>query len=268
MEKIGLLAGVGRLPVECAQAARALGYDVYAVALLPEVDPELSSCVADYAAISIAQLDAVIQYFKTNGIQRVTMIGKVTKELLFNGQHVMPDVRMMQLIMTLPDRKDDTIMMAFVRELAKEGMQAFDQTMLLHRLMPHRGTITKYEPEPEQRKDMEFGFRMAKEIGRLDIGQTAVVKNMAVMALEAIEGTDACIRRGGQLACGGAIVAKVAKPEQDLRFDVPTIGLKTLQTMVEVGAKGLVIEADKTLLVEKEKVIALAEANDITIVAM
>ena len=175
---------------------------------------------------------------------------------------------MMKLIMELPDRKDDTIMMMFVRELAKAGIQAFDQTALIRRLMPHRGVITKREPTAEERKDMEFGFRMAKEIGRLDVGQTAVVKNMAVMALEAIEGTDACIHRGGELARGGAVVAKVAKPQQDDRFDVPTVGLATIQSMVDVGATALAIEADKTLLVEREEMLALAEANNITIAAL
>ncbi|MBQ1335844.1 MAG: LpxI family protein, partial [Selenomonadaceae bacterium] len=136
------------------------------------------------------------------------------------------------------------------------------------KLMPHRGTITKREPTAKEKQDMEFGFRMAKEIGRLDVGQTAVVKDLAVMALEAIEGTDACIQRGGALANGGAVIAKVAKPQQDNRFDVPTVGLKTIETMVSVKASALAIEADKTLLVEREKVLALAEANDITIVAM
>ena len=268
MEKIGLLAGIGRLPVECAKAAKALGYEVYAVALLPETDPELSDCTADCASISIAQLGRVLEYLKEKGVQKVTMLGKVTKELLFNGQHAQPDARMMQLIMSLPDRKDDTLMLAFVRELAKEGLQAFDQTALIRMLMPSRGTVTKREPTETERKDMESGIRMAREIGRLDVGQTAVVKNLAVMALEAIEGTDACIRRGGELACGGAVVAKVAKPNQDLRFDVPTVGLDTIKTMVEAGAKAIALEAGKTLLVEKEKVVALADANDITIVAM
>ena len=268
MEKVGLLAGVGHLPVECAKAAKRMGYEVYAVALLPDVDPELKECVADYAAISIAQLGAILAYLKEKGIQKVTMIGKVTKEILFSGQHEKPDARMMQLIMSLPDRKDDTLMLMFVRELAKEGLQAFDQTMLIRMLMPPRGVVTKREPTAAESKDMEFGVRMAKEIGRLDVGQTAVVKNMAVMALEAIEGTDACIERGGRLAHGGAVVAKVAKPEQDMRFDVPAVGLKTIESMVAVGATALAIEAGKTLLVDREKVVALAEANGITIVAM
>ena len=268
MEKVGLLAGVGRLPVECARAAKAMGYAVYAVALLPGVDPELETCPEGYTEINIARLGEIIAYLKENGITKVTMLGKVTKELLFNGQHEQMDARMMQLLMSLKDRKDDTIMLRFVEELAHEGMQAFDQTAMIRMLMPHHGTLTKREPTPAEHKDMEFAFRMAREIGRLDVGQTAVVKNMAVMALEAIEGTDACIERGGALARGGAVVAKVAKPEQDLRFDVPTVGRKTIETMIQVGAAALAIEADKTLLVEKAAVIALAEANDITIVAM
>lgn len=267
MERIGLLSGIGRLPVECARAARILGYEVYAVALLPDTDPELADVASEYKEISVAHLDAILNYLKEKDIRKVTFIGKVTKELLFNAK-MTPDARMMQLIMSLPDRSDDTIMMMFVRELAKAGMEAFDQTVLIRKLMPHRGIITKREPTANEKKDMEFGFRMAKELGRLDVGQTVVVKDLAVMALEAIEGTDACILRGGKLANGGAVVAKVSKPQQDNRFDVPTVGLKTIENMVSVKASALAIEADKTLLVEREKVLALAEANDITIAAL
>lgn len=267
MEKIGLLAGVGRLPVECAKAAQQIGYEVYAVALLPDCDPELKTCTKECVDISIAQIDKILSYLKEKELHKVTMLGKVTKELLFSGK-VQPDAHALQLIMSLPDRKDDTIMLAFVRELAKAGLQAFDQTALLRMLMPHRGTITKTEPTAEQKKDMEYAFRMAKEIGRLDIGQTCVVKDMAVMALEAIEGTDACIKRGGALAHGGAVVAKVAKPQQDSRFDVPAVGLKTLETMAEAGCAALGIEADKTLLIDRERVAAFADAHGITIVAL
>lgn len=267
MEKIGLLAGAGRLPVECARAAKAMGLEVCAVALLPETDKELAEHVADYQEISVAQLDAILHYLKEQDVKKVTMIGKVTKELLFAG-NVQPDMHMMQLLMSLPDRKDDTIMMAFVQELSKAGMQALDQTVLIRQLMPQAGTLTKREPTEEERKDMEFGFQVAKELGRMDIGQTVVVKNMAVMALEAIEGTDACIQRGGELANGGAVVCKVAKPQQDSRFDVPTVGSKTMEKMVSVKASALAIEAGRTLFVEREEVLALAEANNITIVAM
>lgn len=271
MEKIGLLAGIGHLPVECAKAAKAMGIEVYAVGLLPGVAPELKDVTTGYADISIAQLQSVIDYLKENEITKVTMLGKVTKELLFgpNGMPiVMPDMRMLGLIMSLPSREDDAIMLAFVAELAKEGMEALDQTALLRPLMPKPGTITSLEPSDEQIKDMEFGLKMARTIGGLDVGQTAVVKKLAVMALEAIEGTDACIKRGGTLAKGGAVVAKAAKPKQDNRFDVPAVGVQTIESMIEVGAKALVIEAGKTLLVDKEQVVKMAEANGITIVAM
>lgn len=268
MEKIGLLAGVGRLPVECAMAAKAMGYEVYAVGLIPGVDEDLKSCTAGYKDISIAQLQAIIDYLKENGVTKVTMLGKVTKEILYSGQHVQPDLRMLSLIFTLPDRKDDTLMLSFVAELAKDGLEALDQTALIKPLMPAKGVLTKRQPTEDELKDMKFGMEMAKEIGRLDVGQTAVVKQLGVMALEAIEGTDACIRRGGELARGGAVVAKVAKPKQDLRFDVPAVGMTTIESMIAVGAKALVIEAGRTLLVDKDRVIELADANDITIAVM
>ena len=267
MEKLGILAGTGKLPVECARAAKQLGYEVYAVGLLEDSDPSIAEFAKDFQFISVAQLDSILGYLKSNQIRKVTMIGKVTKELLFNGA-VQPDMRMLQLIMSLPDRQDDTIMIAFVRELAKAGIQTFDQTSLVRKLMPHRGTITNREPTEQEHQDMEFGFRIAKELGRLDIGQTVLVKNRAVMALEAIEGTDACIERGGKLSHGGAVVVKVSKPQQDNRFDVPTVGYRTIENMANVGATALAIEAGKTLLVEREQMIALADAKGITIVAM
>ena len=256
MEKIGLLAGVGRLPVVCAQAAKALGIEVSAVSLLPDTDAELAEVAADHRAINVAQLGAIIDYLKERGVTKVTLLGKVTKELLFAGSHEQPDMRMMQLLMSLPDKKDDTIMLAFVQELAKEGLQAFDQTALLKALTA------------EERADMEMALDMAKEIGRLDIGQTAVVKGKAVMALEAIEGTDACIRRGGELSGGGAVVGKAAKPQQDMRFDVPAVGTATIESMIAAGAKALAIEAGRVLVVDQARVLALAEENGIAIAAI
>ena len=267
MKRLGILAGAGKLPVECARAAKNLGYEVYAIGLLADSDPQIAQFTKDFQFISVAQLDAIFNYLAQNQIQQVTLIGKVTKELLYNGA-VMPDARMLQLIMSLPDRKDDTIMVAFVRELAKAGIKTFDQTKLIRKLMPSKGTITQREPTEIERQDMEFGFRIAKELGRFDIGQTVVVKNRAVMALEAIEGTDACIERGGKLAHGGAVVAKVSKPQQDNRFDVPTVGYRTIENMAKVGATVLAIEAGKTLLVEREQMIAFADAQGIAIVAM
>lgn len=267
MEKIGLLAGAGKLPVACAEAARAMGIEVVGIALLPETDKALAGVVADYAEISIGHIDAILNHLKEKGVRKVTMIGKVTKEILFSGR-IQPDARMLQLILSLPNRNDDTIMMMFVRELANAGIEAVDQTALIRHLMPAKGTISKREPTAEEKADMAYGFDVAKELGRLDIGQTVVVRNAAVMALEAIEGTDACIRRGGALAHGGAVVVKTAKPSQDDRFDVPSVGAQTIRSMAGSGCTALAIEAGKTLLVEREEVLKLAAEHDIAIAAI
>ncbi|MEG6585075.1 LpxI family protein [Dendrosporobacter sp. 1207_IL3150] len=267
MKKIGLLAGIGRLPVEFARAARGMGFSVTAVALVPGVDPELSESADTIYNISIGELDKVIAALKSEGVEQVTMLGKVTKELMFSGS-VQLDARIRKMFAALTDNSDDTIMLAFVRELASDGIGVFDQTTLIRTLMPAPGVLSSRKPTPEEQADMEFGFKMAKAIGGLDIGQTVVVKNLAVIAVEAIEGTDSCIRRSGQLSRGNATVAKVAKPNQDMRFDVPAVGINTIHSMIEAGAKALAIEAGKTLVVEREKVIKMADDNGITIVAM
>jgi DUF1009 family protein len=266
MKRIGLLAGVGRLPVEFARAASGMGFTVIAVGVVPGVDPELAQAATKFYSISVGELGRILSTLKEERVGEVTMLGKVTKELMFSGG-VQLDDRIRRLLAGLADQSDDTIMLAFVRELAVEGVGVLDQTAMIRALMPQPGILTRRQPTAAEEADMEFGFKMAKEIGGLDIGQTVVVKNRAVLAVEAIEGTDACIRRGGELGRGGVVVAKVAKPQQDLRFDVPSVGPDTLQMMIASGAGALVIEAGKTLLVDRAKVLALADENNITIVA-
>ncbi|MCX7781679.1 MAG: UDP-2,3-diacylglucosamine diphosphatase LpxI [Negativicutes bacterium] len=267
MKRIGLIAGVGRLPVEFARAARGMGFTVIAVGVVPGVDEELKTAAAAYYAISVGELASLLATLKKENVTAVTMLGKVTKELMFAGS-VRLDERMQRLLAGLKDNSDDTIMLAFVRELAAEGIGVLDQTALLSALMPAPGVLTARPPTEAERADMEFGFQMARHIGGLDIGQTVVVKNRAVMAVEAIEGTDACIRRGGALGRGGVTVAKTAKPNQDMRFDVPGVGPDTIRAMIEAGATALVMEAGKTLLVDREKTLALANEHNITIVSM
>jgi len=267
MNKLGLLAGIGRLPVEFARAARGMGFTVVAIALVPEVDPELAQVTDKLYHISVGQLGAILDTLQKEGVSEVTMLGKVTKELMFTGTVEM-DEKMRQLLATLTDYSDDTLMLAFVRVLAEAGIGVLDQTKFIKPLLPAPGLYTKRAPTPAEQADMEFGLKMAKAIGGLDIGQTVVVKDRAVMAVEAIEGTDACILRGGALGRGGVTVAKAAKPKQDVRFDMPAVGLDTLQTMVAAGATALVMEAGKTLLVDRDKVIEFADKHNITIVAM
>ena len=267
MKKIGLIAGVGRLPVEFARAARGMGVHVIGVGVLPEVDPELAQVAHTYESINIAKLDRIFKVFKREQVTEVTLLGKITKELVY-AHRELPDLRVLKIFSRIRNFSDDTLTLALVEELAAEGITVLDQTELLRPLMPAAGVLTDRKPTEAELADMRFGLGMAKKIGGLDIGQTVVVKNRAVMAVEAIEGTDACIRRGGQLGRGGVVVAKSAKPQQDMRFDVPGVGPDTLNSMIEAGAVALVIEAGKTLVVDREKMLAKADQYEITIVAM
>ena len=264
-KKIGLLAGVGFLPVDFARAARGMGFHVTAIALVSGVEAELKESVDEYFEISVGKIDKIIKALKNEGISTVTMIGKVTKEVLYKNFGL--DFRAIKLLMSLPNRNDDTIMAALVKELADEGIITMDQTEMLKVLMPPAGQISKRAPAEQELKDIEYGFKMALAIGLLDIGQTVVVKNQAIMAVEAIEGTDACIKRGGTLGGPGCTVAKTAKPQQDDRFDVPSVGLDTIKSMIEIGATSLVIEAGHTLFVQKEEAVALADEHGIAIVS-
>ena len=266
METLGLLSGIGHLPVDVAQAAKGMGYHVIAIGVVPGVDSELAACVDAYYDIHIGKLGKIINTLKKNNVTKVTMIGKVTKEILYSEGAIIPDFRAIKLLTSLPDRKDDTIMNAIVKELEDEKMAVMDQTLLIQPLLPAPGVLSKRHPTAEELEDIEFGFQVAKEIGRLDIGQTVVVKNKAVMAVEAIEGTDACILRGGTLG-KDVIVAKTAKPAQDNRFDMPSVGTRTIESMIAAGAAGIVMEAGRTLLVDRERTLALADEHNMFVVA-
>ena len=268
METLGLLAGIGHLPVDVAQSAKKLGYKVVAIAVVADTDPELPENVDVFYTINVGKVGKILEMLKRHDVKNVTMIGKVTKEVLYKNGVVVPDLTTIRVLASLPDRKDDTIMNAIVKLIEDAGMHVMDQTELIRPLLPEPGVLTKRKPTEQEWQDMQFGFRMAKELGRLDVGQTVVVKNRAVMALEAIEGTDACILRGGFLGKGGVIVAKTAKPSQDKRFDMPSVGTTTLTSMIHAGATGIVIEAGRTLLVDRKRTLAMAEEKDITIVAM
>ena len=267
MKKIGLIAGVGRLPVEFARAASGMGVHVIGVGVLPEVDPELQQVTHTYEYINIAKLDRIFKVFKREQVTEVTLLGKITKELVY-AHRELPDFRVLKIFSRLKNFSDDTLTLALVEELAAEGITVLDQTELLRPLMPAAGVLTKRKPTDQELADMRFGLDMAKKIGGLDIGQTVVVKNRAIMAVEAIEGTDACIRRGGQLGRGGVTVAKSAKPKQDMRFDVPGVGPDTIDSMAEAGAVALVIEAGRTLVVDRETMVNKADQRGMTIVAM
>lgn len=266
MSTLGILSGIGHLPVEVANSTKQRGMRVVAVGVVPGIDEELKTAVDVYYDINVGKIGKIIKTLKRENVTDVVMIGKVTKEVLYKAGTIIPDLRALKILATVPDRKDDTIMKAIVKELEGEGFKVLNQTEFIKPLLPKAGVLTKRQPTEAELKDMEFGFKMAKAIGGLDIGQTVVVKNQALMAVEAIEGTDKCILRGGELGKGGVIVAKTAKPNQDQRFDIPGFGVKTLQSMVEAGATGIILEAGGALIAEKEATIKFADEHNITIV--
>src|SRR4030067_2030693 len=263
---IGLIAGAGEMPCMWARAARDKGAEVIAVAIAEEARKGLGGIVSQLHCFSVGQVGKIIKTFKDEGIKELVFIGKVNKSLIFKD--IKFDLRAITLMARLKDRKDDTIMLAIVDELKKEGIDVIEQTIFLEEMMPGPGILSKRKPTREEMADIEFGMEMAKGIAALDIGQTVVVKEKAVMAVEAIEGTDEAIRRGGALGRGDFVVVKVAKPNQDLRFDIPTVGIDTLKAMIEAGGKALALEANKTFLVDMEDVIKEADRNGIAIVAV
>lgn len=266
MKRVGLIAGSGKLPYLWAKMAAKNNCQLYYYPLLEEVDC-LPEGLADVVRpINLGQLDNLIKNMRQDQIESLVMIGKVEKTHLFNGAEL--DIRFKTMLSGLKELNDDSILLALIEEFEREGITVLKQSTYLEELFPEPGVLTAGEIDEGLRQDMEFGFRMAKSIGQLDIGQTVVVKSRAVLAVEAIEGTDRAINRGGRLGGTGSVVAKVSKPQQDFRFDIPTVGEETMKNLIEIKARGLVIEAGKTFLIEKAKFIRIADENNIAVVAM
>jgi DUF1009 family protein len=272
--RIGLLAGWGRFPVVFAEAARRQGFAVYGLGVLGMAPTELVHACQHFRWTPLARLGRAIRYFKRHRVDRVVMAGKVEKRELFKPLRMLrlvPDWRTLHMWYRYcrENKKDDTLLLAVIREFERDGIEFSSALDFCPELLVKHGFLTRRKPSPSQWKDIHFGWEMAKEMGRLDVGQTVVVNDTAVIAVEAIEGTDECIRRAGQLCRrGGLTVVKVAKPQQDLRFDMPTIGVQTLQTMRESGVRVLAIEAGMTILLDQQEVIQLADKLGIAIVAL
>ena len=265
--KVGLIAGIGVLPVEFMRAAHMLGHQVVVIGVVPDTDPILEQEADVFYHIGVAKLGKIFKILKKEGVTEITMLGKVTKEILYKGL-TFPDLKTLGVLKRLKNRKDDTIMLAIVDEIEREGFTVLDQTVYMKPFMPKVGVLTKQQPTEEQWQDICFGFELAKHMGALDIGQTVVVKNKAAMAIEAIEGTDKCILRGGELGRGESVVVKTEKPNQDVRFDVPAVGIKTLMSMIDSGCKVLAVEAEKTIFVQQSNVLDMANRHNIVICAV
>ncbi len=271
---VGLLAGSGRFPIVFAEKARSLGLPVVCVAIRHEAAPELAGLVRRFYWAGVARLGRMIRCFKRERVERVVMAGKVSKAVMHTPWRLLsllPDWRMIRTwyIRPRPDNRDDTLLKVVIAEFASDGLRFESALDFCPELLVRPGVLTRRAPNPREESDIAFGWELAKEMGRLDVGQSVAVKERAVLAVEAIEGTDRAIARAGELCrSGGFVVVKVAKPQQDMRFDVPTVGCMTIETMHRAGGRVLAIEAGKTIVLDQSQTVALADRYGISIVAL
>lgn len=272
--RVGLLAGAGRFPFLFTQAAHRRGMEVVCVGIEGHADPDLANRVDRFFWNGVARLGAMIRKFKRERIDCVVMAGKIQKRRLYDRWRILrylPDARFLRVFLSGQrcDNRDDALLLALVREFEKDGIRVASALEVCPDLLASAGCLTELSAAPSQIEDIAFGWSIAKEIGRLDVGQSVAVRERAVLAIEAIEGTDPMIERAGQLCpAGGFTVVKVSKPRQDMRFDVPAVGKNTIETMRRAGATCLAIEADKTIVIDSEETIELAERYGIAIVSL
>ena len=313
--RYGLIAGNGKFPLLVAEGARRAGDSLAVAAIHEETDPQIERLADRVEWVGIGQLGKMIRFFKDEGVEKAIMAGQVRHVQIFS--RAVPDARMLKLLLKLPRRNTDSLIGAVAAELDSEGIQLIDSTYFLQDYLPRAGTLTDRKPDAREQADIDYALEIAHEIAQLDLGQTIVVRSKACVAIEAMEGTDATIRRAGQLtregteapplsddapdsedalatskaqrdkeggfvrglsnmlrgkrtnlAAGRLTVVKLAKPGQDMRFDVPVIGVPTIETMLEAGATCLCISAGKTLMFDRDEMLSLANQNNMTIVAV
>ncbi len=261
-----LIAGDGVLPVKMAQTAKENGFEVVAVSLSSDNFKELQKYCARVYSFSPGQVNSIKKVLIDENIKQLTFLGKVSKTMLLKRPKL--DSRAIELLRQTPKLNDDAIMLKIIEEMESIGITILDQTIFIKSLMVQKGCMTKLQPNDAQLADIEYGYKTAKQMGELDIGQSVVMKDRMILAVEAIEGTDKCIKRGAKLAKnGGAIVVKVAKPKQDKRFDIPAVGVRTLKTMKKYGANVLALESGETITVEQSEMIKFADKNKMIIMA-
>jgi UDP-2,3-diacylglucosamine hydrolase len=265
--KYGLIAGNGRFPFMVLEGARASGIEMVVAAIKEEAAPEIEQHAARVEWVGVGQLGRLIRFFKSEQVTHAIMAGQVKHHQIFR-LNALPDLRMVKMLARLSTRNTDSLIGAVADELAREGITLVDSTIFLEPFLAHEGTLTRRAPTKEERADIDYGLEVAREIARLDLGQTIAVKDRAVVAIEAMEGTDVVIARAGEITRGRPfVVIKVAKPNQDMRFDVPVIGVPTIENMSRAGATAIHVTAGKTLLFDKEELIALADKQRITVVS-
>jgi len=265
MEKVGIIAGGGKLPFIAAKEAKAQGFRVVAVAIEGEASSDLEAHVDSIHWISAGDLGALISILHREKVFDAVMLGKIPLTVIFSK--IKPDLRGALLYFKLKDRRGDSILEAIAQELGKEGIILHETTRFLSSLLLPEGVLTSRVPSEREWEDIRFGREIAKAIASLRIGQTVIVKEKAVLAVESAEGTDETIRRGGALGRRGVVVVKVSRPDHDMRFDLPVVGKETVEAMEEAGAIALAVDAGKTLALDLEGMVGLANATGIAIVA-
>ena len=265
-QKIGLIAGNGQFPLLFAKAARNKGWQVHAIAFNGETEASVADYVDSLEWLYVGQIKRMLKFFRQQEIQQAVMIGAITKTKMFTN--IRPDIKAITLLAGMRHTHDDAVLRAFADLLEKEGIQIQSSTFLLPELLAPAGVWTSRKPSRSERQDMVVGWKIAKEIGRLDIGQCVVIAGGSILAVEAIEGTDATIARGGSMGKGHAVVVKVCKPAQDTRFDIPAVGLGTIETMRQADVKALAIEAGKAIVFDRADMIRQADRYGICITAL
>lgn len=264
--KYGLIAGNGSFPFYVLEGARRRGVEMAVAAIKEETDPAIAERASQVEWVGVGQLGKLISYFKREKITHVVMAGQVKHHQIFR-LNALPDLRMVKLLARLANKNTDSLIAAVADELGRDGIALVPSTEFLEHMLAREGVLTRRSPTRDERSDMEYGLRIAGEIARLDVGQTVAIKDRAVVAVEAMEGTDAVITRAGEITRGRPfVVIKVAKPNQDMRFDVPVIGTATIEAMSRAGAAAISVTSDKTLIFERDELIERANACDISVV--
>jgi DUF1009 family protein len=265
MLRYGLIAGNGQFPFLVLEAARSRGIEMVVAAIREEASPELETRAKRLHWLGLGELSRLISVFKNEGVNRAVMAGQVRHNQIFSS--IRPDWKLLQVLLSLREKNTDALIGAVAKVLSSEGIELENSTLFLQPLLAGEGVLTRRAPNEEELRNIDYGLKIARELGRLDLGQSVVVADQACVALEAMEGTDAVIRRAGELASGKPLtVVKVSKARQDMRFDVPVVGIPTIQTMREARATALSIDAGKTLIFDRQQMLAVADDAGITIV--
>ena len=264
--KFGLIAGNGKFPFLVLEGAKKQGVSVCVVAIREETDKRIEEIAEKVVWVGIGQLGKMISFFKKEGVTQAIMAGQVKHVQIFSG--ALPDLRMIKMLWNLPQRNTDALIGGVTAEMMREGIELIDSTYFIQDHLAQKGVLSKRKPDATEQGNIEYGLQIAGEIARLDLGQTIVVRAKACVAIEAMEGTDAVIKRAGELARGKLTVVKVAKPNQDMRFDVPVVGTPTIETMIAAGATCLCLTARKTLIFDRAEMLELANQNKIAVVVV